>query len=369
MNKILDYEQVLQSLDKLTKNTYITKQKPIGYSTFNLPIHYYTYGSGKNNIVITGATHGCEIISTDLVLNLIKNIPNQINPNQYTIHFIPCLNPEGYLISTSAIRALIPRNMPNKDAQIIIKEYITKYNSGNLTYQNMFSNVDYTYISDKYLELKNNIKNIYIKYNIPKGTMQVWSANGNGVDLNQNCPYNQKIDTIKSNTIIYGHSQYKNIIITNPGPIGCPYKNKEFEYEPETKAFRNFILNLKHSTNLCAYLNYHSAEDTVFYKPLIDIKTNETITDIKKLTIYNKKLAKIYIQNTTQQLYEGKTNIYCFNDMLRTEIPGDILIELSPNEGNPLSAYEDTVYEKTIMSNTTAAINLIKQLPLEDTLF
>ena len=34
--------------------------------------------------------------------------------------------------------------------------------------------------------------------------------------------------------------------------------------------------------------------------------------------------------------------------MLRTEIPGDILVELSPNEGNPLSAYEDSVYEKTI---------------------
>lgn len=366
MNKILDYKQVTSILQKLSYNTYIYTHKPIGYSAFGFPISHYSIGNGKNHIVITGATHGSEIITTDFILRLMDYI-SKINVKDVTIHFIPILNPEGYIVSTSAVRELIPRDMPDNDAQHIIKEYVKNYNSDGYDYQQMFSDIDYSCIPLEYDSLRDNIKKLCHVYNIPKGTLQVWSSNGNGIDLNQNCPYNQKLNNIKNNIDLYGHSKYGNIVVTNPGPIGCPSKSAQFEYEPETKCFREFVLNLKHdkNINLCAYINYHSAEDTIFYKPISsnEICTSEKITDISKLTIYNEKIAKLYSSNTSHNLFNETSKTYCFNDMLRLEIPGDILVELSPNEGNPLSAYDDRVYKKTIINNLSAAMQVIEQIP------
>ena len=360
MNKILDYEQVINKLYSIVNEKNITECKPIGYSRFGLPISNYSFGNGKKHIVVTGATHGAEIISTDFVLKLMEYIPNYVNKDEFTIYFIPMLNPEGYLISTSVIRKIIPRDMLDNDAQIIIKKYIEDYNSHDLSYQDIFANVDYTCIPEKYNELRENIKSICYKYNIPKGTLQVWSANGSGIDLNQNCPYNKKMDYIKEHKKLYGNGAYSNIIVTLPGPIGCPSKSEKFEYEPETKSFRDFIINLRNNYDFCSYLNYHSAEDTVFYKPIYGIVAENMLQDITKITEYNKKLAEIYVTNTSQKLYEGETKFCCFNDMLRLEIPGDILVELCPNEGNPLSAYDKNVYNKTINENLKAVIDVIK---------
>ena len=362
MNKILDYEQVIDKLKTIEKNSKMIKLEPIGFTTFNFPILHYTYGNGKKHIVISGATHGSELISTDFVINLMEKIQYYIDENEFTIHFVPMLNPEGYIITTSAIRAIIPRDMKNIDAQPIIKKYVKDYNSHNLTYQETFANIDYSCIPEKYTELKNNVKEICKKYNIPKGTLQVWSSNGNGIDLNQNCPYNKKLDYIKNNTQLYGKNSYKNILFTSPGPIGCPSKSADFEYEPETKCFREFMLNLKHTQSLLAYFNYHSAEDTIFYKPLDNITTSETLPNITEIAEYNKKVAEIYSSHSTQKLFDGETLFCCFNDMLRLEIPGDILIELCPNEGNPFSAYDESVYDSIIQSNTEAVIYTINNI-------
>lgn len=364
MNKILDYDQVIDRLQKITANNLVMEEKPIGYSSFRFPIRHYTFGTGNYHIVISGSTHGSELISTDLVLKLMETLPKEIDKDLFTIHFFPMINPEGYLVSTSAVRKLIPRDMPDSDAQVIIKKYVEAYNSHDLSYQDMFKDVDYSCISSTYISLKENIKSLCDKYNLPKGILQVWSANGNGVDLNQNCPYNAKLAKMQSGETIYGHAPYSNIVMSQPGPIGCPSKTTNFEYEYETKAFRNFMLNLKHNKTLCGYINYHSAEDTIFYKPMdIEIDPTEALSNIELLTEYNKELATIYSSNTSQQLFDGDSKFCCFNDMLRLEIPGDILVELSPNEGNPLSAYDDTVYHKTIQENIDAAIKVIKQMP------
>lgn len=363
MNNILDYEQVIEKLQKIISNGKMQENKPIGYSTFGLPISHYTYGNGQNNIVISGATHGCELISTDLVLRLMEAIPNYINIQNYTIHFFPMINPEGYLISTSAVRKIIPRDMENEQAQTIIDNYVKNYNAHDFSYQNTFANVDYTCISEKYEGLRNSVKQICENNNVPKGTLQVWSSNGNGIDLNQNCPYNKKMEYLRNNETLYGNKSYGNILVTKPGPIGCPSKTAEFQYEPETKCFRDFLLDLKHHKTLCAYMNYHSAEDTIFYKPLLGVKTPEILTNIDATTKYNEEISNIYASNTTQKLYNRDTTFCCFNDMLRLEIPGDILIELSPNEGNPLSAYSNYVYQKTIKDNLIAAIYTIQKIP------
>ena len=370
-NKILDYEQVIEKAQNLCVPFGKLQQcSPIGYTTFNFPILHYTYGNGKYHIVISGATHGAEIISTDLVLTLMVQLPRFINPKVFTIHFIPMLNPEGYLICTSAIRKLIPRTASNQYAQPIIKKYIQLYHSRTLEYQKMFANIDFSCISTSYKLLRENIKRLYNEYSIPAGTLQVWSSNGNGIDLNQNCPYNNKINSMQSHTPVFGKGAYSNICATTPGPIGCPCSSKVFKFEPETKCFRNLLLSLRSKYKLCAYFNYHSAEDTIFYKPILPSFTktkyhlsSSYVRYIEKLTEYNKKIALLYSSKTSHHLFEGVSTFYCFNDMLRLEVPGDILIELSPCEGNPLSAYADNVYGKTIEQNVFAITHTITHLP------
>ena len=131
-NNILDYEQVLEKLEKLLKesNGKIQKQENLATTKFGLPIEYYTIGHGKKDFVITGAMHGSEIITTDFVLKLMEEMTKQngrfknINlEDEYTFHFIPMLCPEGYLITTSAVRTRIPRDMSQDDAEKICKEY------------------------------------------------------------------------------------------------------------------------------------------------------------------------------------------------------------------------------------------------------
>lgn len=380
MNNILDYEQVVEKLKTLSINPdfMIKTHKPIGYSTFGLPILHYSIGFGKKHIVISGATHGSEIITTDFVLKLMEKTSGYdfIKENKYTIHFFPMLNPEGYLISTSAVRQLIPREMSDIDSQKIIKEYIEKYNLDTNSslgkhvkrYQKMFEDIDYRCIPDKYVELKNNIKELYNRFDIPKGTLQVWSSNGNGIDLNQNSPYNEKISLLDNDIDIFGPTRYSNIKYTCPGPIGCPSKISDFKFEPETNSFRDFMISLKHNReiDLCAYFNYHSAENTIYYelsKSHDIFNSTEKLFDIPLYTEYNRAIAELYSNITEYDLIGSSNNINCFNDLLRLEIPGDILIELAPNEGNPLSAYEDVVYSKTINDNLLAVYNVLLELP------
>ena len=47
--------------------------------------------------------------------------------DKYTFHFIPVHNPEGYIISTSAIRTLIGREATEDEIEKISKEYFMAY--------------------------------------------------------------------------------------------------------------------------------------------------------------------------------------------------------------------------------------------------
>ena len=54
-NKILDYEQVEQKLQKICENSNgkIEKKADLAITNYGLPIHYYTIGHGKKEMVIT----------------------------------------------------------------------------------------------------------------------------------------------------------------------------------------------------------------------------------------------------------------------------------------------------------------------------
>ena len=282
-NIILDYEQAKDKLKKIEEKGIIKREPNLAVTEYGLPIEHFTTGEGKKDIVITGATHGSEIITTDFVIKLMESI----NPDdtvwkevsqEFKIHFIPILNPEGYVISTSAVRKMIPREMPQEEAEKICKKYYMEYRDDDVhpeeqkRYQEMFKSIDYTCIPDEYKELREAVKNIYEKYpDLPKGSLQIWSSNGNGIDIQANSEFNPKINEINEGKKVFMKAKrFSNIDISHPGPINCPFdKEKGFKYEIETAAISDLLDDLSKQGKLFLYLNYHSTGGLIFQRPAI----------------------------------------------------------------------------------------------------
>ena len=388
MANVLSYEEVLENLNNIVDNpnsiNQIKLQKPIGYSSFDYPILHYTFGNGQNNILIVGATHGNEIITTDFIIKLMKEISdgnkkfNFLDKNIYTLHFIPLLNPEGYIITTSAVKQLINQNMSEQQRQQIISEYNKRYEEDDMNsilklnrpfkeYQKMCENIDYTCISDNHKNLKNSVKQILENNNIPKGAIISWASNGMGIDLNSNSPYNPKLTLIKSGITSFSYLRYDNIITTKPGPIGCPTRNSDgsFFLEPENKAIQSLLFELKHSKNLCAFFTYHSVAGEIYYKPydLETFCTNETMTNLDIEKIYNKKIASLYSSKTNYRLIDDIPTKVSFNDLLRIQANGNILIELCESGNNSFGSYVEPEYTNTIKKNIEACSYVFEKLP------
>lgn len=121
---ILDYNEVNKILDSFN-NTSIKENEPLNYTeNAKLPIRYFTLGNGNKHIVVTAAWHSNEIITTSFVIELMQYlVNNNYQFNNLKIHFIPILNPEGYLINTSAIK----RKLPNKNITEYCYEYYKKF--------------------------------------------------------------------------------------------------------------------------------------------------------------------------------------------------------------------------------------------------
>lgn len=125
-NLIKNYKQVQEKLKKIVSLEKVKKEEPIGYTTFGFPIEHYSLGEGKKHIILEAGVHGCEIITVDFLLQLMEEMSNgkddkKWNTKEYKFHFFPLMNPEGYIISTSAIQALFP-----KDADFMTLEKFVK---------------------------------------------------------------------------------------------------------------------------------------------------------------------------------------------------------------------------------------------------
>lgn len=410
-NKILDYDQVIEELKKISKNN-IFSNNDIGITSHGLPITQYVVGNGSRHVVITGATHGSEIITTDFVINLMKDIEKKYtnwnkNLENYTIHFIPILNPEGYLISTSAIRTLIPRDMPLEDAEKLCKQYYLNFKADDLSnsklkkHQQVFENADYTCIPEKYSSIRESVKNIFDKYtDLPKGCLATWSSNGNGIDIQANTKYNPTVDEINDGFDIYmTPRRYNNINISHPGPINCPFDASvgDFKYENETLAILNLLDSLNKENKLFAYLNYHSTGGVIYQRPSVKpLGLNVSSSQIVRNEIFNYLCSRMYADKTikdknTDSSYfinpfgesdintkldvindvDSKRNIVnskatSTNDIFRLQYPLDLLIELSPMSGNPIGPYGDIDgnYNNVISSNMSAVKQLFEYAPL-----
>lgn len=399
MNNILDYEQAEDKMQEIARKETIKELKPLAYTTFSLPIRHFITGQGNQDIVITGATHGSEIISTDFVIKLMENI-NQ-NPsnweqilNNYKLHFIPILNPEGYLISTSAIRKLIPRNMSQDEAEKICKEYYKIYrldttdpdkDNNYKRYQKFFEGISYDSIPEKYCAIRENVKKIFKKYpDLPQWCLHIWNSNANGIDIQANSRYNPQVEEILNGNSIYMKPvRFNNINCSHPGPLNCPFdkeKANQFNIEPETLALSDLLANLHAQNRLFAYLNYHSTGGMIFQRPAIPPEELKICKeDISKKQIENYMFARLYSHKTYKNrgididgidkkdktpytIQKGLENTTSTNDLFRLLYPQDLLIELSPMGGNPLAPYGDINgnYSNCMNSNLDAVKHTLK---------
>ena len=428
-NLILDYEQVNDKLRVICdKYNIIKKEEDLAVTKYGLPISYYTVGNGNKDIVITGATHGAELVTTDFVLRLMEEMgekPEDFGLDEYTFHIIPMLNPEGYLITSSAVRAKIPRDMDIDAAEKICKEYYLAYRSDDRAaiarrkeekkpdrvnlknYQKMFSDVDYTCISDKYSNIRDSVKNIYVKYSdLPKGSIITWDANADGIDIQANSLYNY-FDMLKKkvqeNAVLdiddnvvdkqktnysnlsfrdainnmhrYGSLRYENIETSHPGPMNCGMDPEVGFYETiETKAISDLLERLYNRGTLIGYNNYHSTGGIIYHRPSYG-GNGVTISDdlYWQKIVNNVCLAALYKNDTYKNLNDVEKSKYGLvngdaggptttNDIFRMKYPADLLIELSGMGGNPIAPYGDIDgnYTNLINSNIDAFKGYIK---------
>lgn len=356
---ILDYETCQKIMDSY--RGIITEREPIGWTANEkLPIRHFTLGNGPKQVVVTGGQHANEIITVSFVLELINYLSkNNIVFEDLTIHFIPMLNPEGYVVISSAIKERLGKNSTDSEKIKFCFDYYKAYRedtrnkeSSIKQHQKLFEDINEKSIKE-YSILKDSVGEILIHH--PKGSIIDWASNGNGIDLNANTKINIKKEGTLNKTIAYN-----NIRADIPSPIGHPGNNqsKNFTQEVEVISLQQLLDKLKNSCTM--FLNYHSVGGLIYQRPE---------NDDKFITSYNYILSKFYQENTIKNaskydIVKGQSGrAISVNDQLRQKYPGNILVELSPMGGNPIGPFGDpNNIKNTIESNIYSFIYTMSNL-------
>lgn len=356
---ILDYETCQKIMDSY--KGIITEREPIGWTANEkLPIRHFTLGSGPKQVVVTGGQHANEIITVTFVLNLMSYlVKNNIVFEDLTIHFIPILNPEGYVVISSAIKERLGKNSTDSEKIKFCFDYYKAFRNDTINrdnpfkqHQKIFEEINNNSIKG-YSILKDSVGEILIHH--PKGSIIDWASNGNGIDLNANTKINIKKEGTLNKTIAYN-----NIRADIPSPIGHPGNNqsKNFTQEVEVISLQQLLDKLKNSCTM--FLNYHSVGGLIYQRP-----ENDDII----ITSYNYILSKFYQENTIKNaskydIVKGQSGrAISVNDQLRQKYPGNILVELSPMGGNPIGPFGDpNNIKNTIESNIYSFIYTMSNL-------
>lgn len=357
---ILDYNKCQKLMDSFN-NTIITEVSPIGYtSNEKLPIRHFALGNGSKQVVVAGSQHANEIITVTFVLNLMSYlVKNNIVFEDLTIHFIPILNPEGYVVISSAIKEKLGKNATDNEITKFCFDYYKAYRedtrnkeSSIKQHQKLFEDINEKSIKE-YSILKDSVGEILIPH--PKGSIIDWASNGNGIDLNSNTKEN-----IKESKTYNKSLAYNNLRVDIPSPIGHPGNNqsKNFTQEVEVISLQQLLDKLKN--NCTMFLNYHSVGGLIYQRPE---------NDDKFITSYNYILSKFYQENTIKNaskydIVKGQSGkAISVNDQLRQKYPGNILVELSPMGGNPIGPFGDpNNIKNTIESNIYSFIYTMSNL-------
>ena len=402
--QFLSYKDVNERLEKLVNNKenkiVVKKEFPLGFTTYNLPVEHYSIGNGPKHIVVTGSYHAAEIITTTFVVRLMEDLaanPGNFNPDEYTIDFIPIMNPEGYLITTETQRLYLEQGTTEEDKIALAKDYwcvnrqdaINTANAnkvlknpeasreekeaalivlrGKKQYQALYDSIDMTEFLKDYPELKASVKSILQKNNYDIGVCAAWTANGNGVDLSQNVPFNSNIEVYKNNPS-YSGAAYSNIRKDMPGPINCPCTDlNDFKFEVENLHLLNFLckLNATKGTEVSAFINYHSIMGKMYQRPVKE----DGMLDLYHIDYFSKLTenyigARVFREENAYDIVENEDPYNYINEYLRIRFGINIQPELSRMGGNPIGplADSDTFENVTVKPNLKAFRNFIGNL-------
>lgn len=382
----MNYQDVNNQIEKLIhdkKNVNeIREEEPIGYTEYGLPIKHYTIGKGPKHIVVSGSYHAAEIITTIFVVHLMKDMAKDPNfkKSEYTLDFIPIVNPEGYLITTSMQDLYLGSNTTEEEKVLKAKTYWASYRAdamipakvkkGELpettmlekkSYQALFDNVNLEEYLKGYPKIKDNVLSIVRENSYPIGVLAAWSANASGVDLSQNVPYNPAIKTLReANGPVYNHLAYANTRKDIPGPINTPCRNlAHFTFEAENLAMLNFMeeLNSRKDQEIIAYFNYHSVMGKMYQRPVKEDWLLKLYNiDYEKKVIENYVSSRIFRSANAYDIIESEDPYSYINEFLRLRYGIDIQVELSRMGSNPIGplADPDTFENVTIKPNIKA---------------
>ncbi|MEE0060421.1 MAG: M14 family metallocarboxypeptidase [Acutalibacteraceae bacterium] len=196
----------------IKSNYFFVDVQPIGKSVLGRAIECYTIGNSSKKILLCGAFHGMEWITSFVLYKFIINICDSIinhkslqNENlweyfsQHSLAIIPCVNPDGVEISINGSSSA------------------------------------------------NNLRN-YIDY-LSNGDTLHWQSNAMGVDLNHN--FNADWQTLKAKEIAMG--------ITSP--CATRYGGAYAHSEAETKALVSFC---RHNSIALA-VAFHTQGEEIYW--------------------------------------------------------------------------------------------------------
>lgn len=373
MFRIMTYDEMIEFLNSLDSNI-IKEENVIGYSTFGEPIRHYTYGYGNKHVILSAGKHASELITNVFILLFMKKLCDKeiyIDEKKYTVHFFPIENPEGTIIVTSAIRALIPKESNYLTEQLTCLEYYLNSIFDDISVNNfgekddilsllMFKHIDYKCIPNKYAKIRESVKEIFKKNNLCYGVLSTWSSNANGVDLNANIECGEYLKKFFESENNSHNNRLRNINLFKQGPLGCPSRFKDkFVEEPENTALINYYKHLKQNYDVIGAFVFHACGGIVYYlDEMSEINPWNKNYGIREI-MYNRNVARCYGNYANYKLIKPSTYT-TFCSKVRTIIPGSLVVELSKVRSNPLSQFIDLDLSKYIDKNVTGEISRLK---------
>ena len=301
----ITYDKLNKYLYELTNNNYknkVTKHPAIAFSPCGFPIEHYSIGHGHKHLVVIAGTHGTEIIGIDFVLKLMKAIAQgtgiykDFAQNEITIDFIPCQNPESFIIVTESLKQYINE----QNFQKISYEYYLNYRKDDIIYTKV-NEFFKSLTQDK--KVINNFWDEFRQKNISSSDLEQLLNNH---QINKNKIINlfdelKKLNIIDDNVIPKEKFHYS------------MFPNLNYKNLPEID---NRYIKLKNKIQKIMETNYDNYK---FPKQsIIDWRANSNGVDLNKNNPKNFKFKNKEKENNNFKPLFGKLR---FNSLMR-EVPG-----------------------------------------------
>ena len=216
-DKEYTYDVFTDDLRRLEKEFPFINRRIAGYSVLGKRIPFLRFGRGDKKILITGAHHGKEWITSMLVMAILETLCRMYTEDkrlgeidiskfyeEKSLYFVPMVNPDGVNLCILGLTDNIP---------VYTRSRLIGMNGGK------------------------------------KDFVGKWQANIRGVDLNHN--YNALFE--KGRTLAFADGVY--------GPGSTRYSGEYPESEPETCA----VVELTKEINPDIVIAYHSQGEEIFY--------------------------------------------------------------------------------------------------------